>query len=87
MGQPAAVAVAGAAAVAGGGKPRADIFMQTMKTFFLDFVSLVRFFRARATQTGKAFETPQQAVSALGEAVESTNRAALVNLSAQKPNG
>jgi DUF2950 family protein len=54
--------------------------MQTMKTFFsilfLSFVSAA----FGATQTGKAFETPQQAVSALGEAVESTNRAALVTL-------
>jgi hypothetical protein len=54
--------------------------MQTMKTYFsilfLSFVSSA----LGATQAGKAFETPQQAVSALGEAVESTNRAALVNL-------
>src|SRR5688572_32372455 len=54
--------------------------MQTMKAFFailfLSFVSAA----LGATQTGKTFETPQKAVSALGEAVESTNRAALVTL-------
>lgn len=33
-----------------------------------------------AANTGKAFNTPQEAVSALGQAVEATNRAALVTL-------
>ncbi len=43
---------------------------------FLSFVSAA----FGATPTGKVFETPQQAVSALGEAVDSTNRTALVTL-------
>ena len=54
--------------------------MQTITTsfsiLFLSFVSTA----LGATHAGKAFETPQQAVSALAEAVDSTNRAALATL-------
>jgi hypothetical protein len=54
--------------------------MQTMKTFFpillLSFTSPA----FAATQMGKAFSSPQEAVSALGEAVDATNRAALATL-------
>src|SRR5262245_50990201 len=79
--QPAgAAAVADAEAAEGGGKRWGTYYMQTMKTYFpilfLSFASAA----LGATQPGKAFETPQQAVSALGEAVDSTNRAALVTL-------
>jgi len=50
------------------------------RTFFLLLLFLFFVSPLGAAQSGKAFNTPQEAVSALGQAVEATNRAALVTL-------
>src|SRR5688572_10033292 len=80
--QPAEAAVADAVAVVGGGKPGGIIYMQTMRTCFSLLILFPSFILSAvgAAQTGKAFNTPQDAVNALGQAVEATNRAALVTL-------
>jgi hypothetical protein len=56
--------------------------MQTMRTCFSLLILFPSFILSAvgAAQTGKAFNTPQDAVNALGQAVEATNRAALVTL-------
>ena len=56
--------------------------MQTTRIFFSLLILFASFVwsASGAARTGKAFNTPQEAVSALGQAVEATNRAALVTL-------
>jgi Protein of unknown function (DUF2950) len=54
--------------------------MQTMKTFFSILFLLFTASALSAAQMGKTFDTPQKAVTALGQAVDVTNRAELVTL-------
>jgi hypothetical protein len=54
--------------------------MQTVRTFFALLILFPFMMPLGAAQTGKSFNTPQDAVSALGRAIEATNRAALVTL-------
>jgi hypothetical protein len=69
-----------AVAAAGVGK-NLEITMQTIKTLFWMLAFSLFVVAAGATEKmGKAFNTPQEAVSALGRAVETTNRAALATL-------
>ena len=77
----AALPHAVAAARAGAVDAEVNLEVNSMKTLSLTCISLLWFLStARAVEEAKAFDTPEQAVSALGEAVNKTNRAAFATL-------